>query len=139
MAGSLDYLPPCIQRQDNRLSSPIRVDLRDIDAEGFPGFWRLYFACRTMARPLTASEPASMAVAVRRGEPAPKVSKLTWSVEVCVSPGADNSARPMSLASGGKQVIGALERDEASRVAGQAEDLARVLDAYRGVSRRVQD
>src|ERR1700722_13617817 len=71
--------------------------------------------------------------------PAPKVSKLTWSVEVCVSPGADNSARPMSLASGGKQVIGALERDEASRVAGQAEDLARVLDAYRVVGRRVQD
>src|ERR1700754_2394058 len=67
------------------------------------------------------------------------MSKLTRIVEVCVGPGADDSGCPMSLATGGKQVIGALKRDEAARVARQAENLARVLDADRGVGGRMQD
>src|ERR1700721_206792 len=59
--------------------------------------------------------------------------------QVGVGPGADDPAGPMSLAAGGEQVIGALERDEAARVTGQPEDLTRVLDADRVVGGRVQD
>ena len=56
-------------------------------------------------------------------------------VEVGVGPRADDSGCPMCLAAGGEQVIGALERDEAAGVAGQAEDLAGALDADRIVGR----
>ena len=35
--------------------------------------------------------------------------QLTWIAEICVGPGTDDSACSMSLAPGGKQVIGALE------------------------------
>src|SRR6202046_5236377 len=59
--------------------------------------------------------------------------------EICVGPRADYAARPMRLAALGEQMVGALERDEAARVAGQAEDLARVLDADGVVGGRVQD
>src|SRR5262249_26194333 len=52
-----------------------------------------------------------------------------WNAEIGVGPGADDSACPMGLAASGEQVIGALQRDEAARMARQAEDLARVLDA----------
>jgi len=53
----------------------------------------------------------------RSGRP-PCGCNLTWIVEVCVGPGADDSARPVRLAAGRQQVIGALERDEAAWVAG---------------------
>src|SRR5271157_698358 len=56
-----------------------------------------------------------------------------WVAEVGVGPRADDSAGTMGLAALGEKVIGALERDEAAWVAGQSEDLARVLDADRVV------
>ena len=65
--------------------------------------------------------------------------RLTWLAEVCVRPGADDSARPMCLATRCEQVIGAFQRDEAARVTGQPEYLARVLDADGVVGGRVQD
>ena len=46
----------------------------------FQGSDAFYFACRTMARPLTASEPAAMAVAVRRAASCARTGTLRSAV-----------------------------------------------------------